>query len=187
MRRRALLLAAGALGLAPLLHAQQPSKLARIGVLAGAGDNLPGDFQPRAAHLGWIEGKNLAVDWRTTVKSEEIPALAADIVRQNPHVVDTGGPQVTQAMMNAAGAIPIVFIAVGDPVKLGFVKSLTHPRRQRHRVSDRRRSGTAGQAVEKLKEAAPRISRVGILIAAETMPCTSVSPNAPGSSPETSA
>lgn len=152
----------------PCLFAQQPPKLARIGVLAGAGDIVFREVFTRALRdLGWIEGKNLVVDWRTTVKPEEIPALAADIVRQKPHVVVTGGPQVTQAMMNAAGAIPIVFIAVGDPVKLGFVKSLTHPGGNVTGFQTVADPGLPGKLLEKLKEAAPRTSRVGILIAAD--------------------
>ena len=127
MKRRDWLLAASALLCAPL-YAQQPPRLARVGVLAGAGDMIFREPFTRALRdLGWLEGKNLVIDWRTTTKPEEIPALAADVVRQKPHVVVTGGPRVTLAVAKATSEVPIVFIAVGDPVKLGVVKSLTHP------------------------------------------------------------
>lgn len=163
--RRRLLLAVPALFSASLLHAQQTPSIARIGVLAGTADLAFRELFARTLRdLGWNEGKNLVIDWRTMTKPEEIPALAADLVRQKPHVVVTGGPQITQAVMNATSAIPIVFIAVGDPVKLGFVKSLTHPGGNVTGFQTVPSPGLPGKLMQMLKEAAPRTSRVGILI-----------------------
>jgi putative ABC transport system substrate-binding protein len=164
--RRRLLLAVPAMLSASLLRAQQSPGIARISVLAGTGDLL---FREPFTHalrtLGWIEGKNLIIDWRPAAKLEEIHALAADVVRQKPQVVVTGGPRITQAVMNATSAIPIVFIAVGDPVKLGFVKSLTHPGGNVTGFQTVPNPGLPGKLMQMLKEAAPRTSRVGILIA----------------------
>lgn len=164
--RRRFVAAAGAFAIPLAVRAQQAPRLARIGVLAGTGDLI---FREPFAHalreLGWIEGKNLVIDWRPTAKLEEIPTLAADVVRQKPHVVVTGGPRITQAVMNATSAIPIVFIAVGDPVKLGFVKSLTHPGGNVTGFQTVPNPGLPGKLMQMLKEAAPPTSRVGILIA----------------------
>ncbi len=163
--RRRLLLAVPALFSASLLHAQQTPSIARIGVLAGTADLAFRELFARTLRdLGWNEGKNLVIDWRTMTKPEEIPALAADLVRQKPHVVVTGGPQITQAVMNATSAIPIVFIAVGDPVKLGFVRSLTHPGGNVTGFQTVPNPGLPGKLLQMLKEAAPRSSRVGILV-----------------------
>lgn len=166
MNRRRLLLAVPAMFSASLLRAQQTPGIARIGVLAGTGDLVFREPFTRALHdLGWIEGKNLVIDWRPTAKLEEIHALAADVVRQKPHVVVTGGPRITQAVIEATSAIPIVFIAVGDPVKLGFVKSLTHPGGNVTGFQTVPNPGLPGKLMQMLKEAAPRTSRVGVLIA----------------------
>ncbi len=104
------------------------------------------------------------IDWRPT-KLEEIPALAADVVRHRPHVVITGGPRVTLAVAKETSEIPIVFIAVGDPVKLGVVKSLTHPGGNLTGFQTVANPGLPGKLMQLLKEAAPRTSRVGILLA----------------------
>jgi putative ABC transport system substrate-binding protein len=151
---------------APLALAQQPPRLARIGVLAGPGDLVFREpFTAALRSLGWTEGKNLVIDWRPTTKPEEIAALAADVVRLKPHVVVTGGPRVTLAVAKATSEIPIVFIAVGDPVKLGVVKSLTHPGGNITGFQTTPNPGLPGKLMQMLKEAAPRISRVGVLLA----------------------
>jgi len=165
MRRRELLVAsvsAPALPFASL--AQQPPKLARIGVLAGPGDLVFRDtFAGALRDLGWVEGRNLVIDWRPTPRQEEVPALAADMVREKPHVVVTGGPRITLAVAKATSEIPIVFIAVGDPVKLGIVRSLTHPGGNVTGFQTVPNPGFVGKLLQMLKEAAPRTSRVGIL------------------------
>ena len=163
--RRRLLLAASALLSAPLLHAQPPPKLARIGVLAGAGDTIFREPFTRALRdLGWIEGKNLVIDWRPTPKQEEVPALAADLVREKPHVVVTAGPRTTLAVANVTKTIPVVFIAVGDPIKLGFVQSLPRPGGNVTGFQTTPNLGLVGKLLQMLKEAAPRTSRVGLLV-----------------------
>lgn len=165
-RRRFVASAAfGALALPFWVCAQQP-KLARIGVLAGPGDLIFREpFAAALRDLGWVEGRNLVIDWRPTLKPEEISGLAVDVVRQKPHVIVTGGPRVTAAVANATSEIPIVFIAVGDPVKLGFVRSLTHPGGNITGFQTVPDPGLPGKLLQMLKEAAPRTSRVGILVA----------------------
>lgn len=162
MKRRMFLLALFALPIA--VRGQQPPKLARIGVLAGTGDLVFREtFANALRELGWVEGKNLVIDWRPTPKQEEVPAVAADMVRQKPHVIVTGGPRTTLAVAKVTSEVPIVFIAVGDPVKLGFVKSLTHPGGNVTGFQTVANPGFVGKLLQMLKEAAPRTSRVGIL------------------------
>jgi putative ABC transport system substrate-binding protein len=111
-----------------------------------------------------MEGRNLVIDWRPTPKQEEVPALVADMVRHKPHVVITGGPRITLAVAKVTGEIPIVFIAVADPIKLGVVKSLTHPGGNITGFQTNPNRGLVGKLLQMLKEAAPRTSRVGLLV-----------------------
>jgi ABC-type uncharacterized transport system substrate-binding protein len=149
----------------PRLNAQPPPKLARIGVLAGPGDLVFREtFTVAMRELGWVEDRNLVIDWRPTPKQEEVPALAADMVRQKPHVIITGGPRITQAVAKVTSEIPIVFIAVADPVKLGFVRSLPHPGGNLTGFQTNPNPGLVGKLLQMLKEAAPRTSRVGLLV-----------------------
>jgi len=169
MKRRALLLALCSLPAA--LYGQTPPKQARIGVLAGTGDLVFREaFADALRERGWVEGRNLVIDWRPTPKQEEVPALAADMVRQKPNVIITGGPRTTLAVAKVTSEIPIVFIAVGDPVKLGVVQSLTHPGGNVTGFQTIADPGFVGKLLQMLKEAAPRTSRVGILfVPANTM------------------
>jgi putative ABC transport system substrate-binding protein len=149
----------------PRLNAQQPPKLARIGVLAGAGDTIFREpFTHTLRDLGWIEGRNLVIDWRPTPKQDEVPSLAADMVRQKPHVVVTAGPRITQAVSAITKEIPIVFLGVADPVRLGVIKSLTHPGGNLTGFQTMVSPDQAGKLLQLLKEAAPKTSRVGLLI-----------------------
>lgn len=163
-RRR--FVASAAMAALPFRARGQPPRLARIGVLAGPGDVIfRAPFAAALRSLGWIEGTNLTIDWRATTRPEEIAALAADVVRGKPDVVVTGGPRVTRAVADATREIPIVFIAVGDPLKLGFVKSLTRPGGNITGFQTTPNPGLPGKLMQLLKEAAPRTSRIGILLA----------------------
>ena len=121
-------------------------------------------FASALRDLGWIEGRNLVIDWRPAPKPEEVPALAADMLRQKPHVVVTGGPRITSAVAKATSEIPIVFIAVSDPIMLGFVRSLTHPGGNVTGFQTSPNRDLVGKLLQMLKEAAPRTSRVGLLV-----------------------
>jgi ABC-type uncharacterized transport system substrate-binding protein len=77
---------------------------------------------------GWIEGKNLVVDYRwAELHVERLPALAAELVALKSDVLIGVGPQVTAALKSATSTIPIVFVAVANPVGLGLVQSLARP------------------------------------------------------------
>src|SRR5215831_16554502 len=122
------LVAATLLSTASFVEAQQPKKIPRIGYLTGV-DSAPNKvFLQGLGDLGYIEGKNILIEFRTTEgKSERLPELAAELVRMKVDVIvaDTSG-EVTAAK-NATATIPIVMRAVADPIALGLVASLAHP------------------------------------------------------------
>jgi putative ABC transport system substrate-binding protein len=150
---------------ARLARAQQPPRLARIGVLPAVGDPVFREVFTRALReLGWVEGRNLVIDWRPTPKPEEMPAIVADLVRQKPDVIVSRGPQPTREVAKATRTIPIVFIAIADPVKLGLVRSVARPGGNLTGFATTAGEGYAGKLLQLLKEAAPRTSHVGMLI-----------------------
>ena len=120
--------------------AQQAVKIARIGYLAA---NLAGT--PLASHeaflqglrdLGYVEGKNVVIEYRDAEgKDERLPALAAELVALKVDViVAAAGTLVALAAKQATRTLPIVFIAVGNPVTSGLVTSLARPGGKSHGV-----------------------------------------------------
>ena len=130
MRRNviALVLSALLFALSYSASAQQPKKVPRIGYLTSVGSAPNEAFLQGLRDLGYVEGKNVLIEFRTTGgKSERLPELAAELVRLKVDVIvaDTAG-EVTAAK-NATATIPIVMRGVADPIALGLVTSLAHP------------------------------------------------------------
>jgi ABC-type uncharacterized transport system substrate-binding protein len=150
-----------------LANAQQSGKIYRIGYLSGS---FPGSnygirsVQRELRNLGYIEGKNIAFDYRYAEdKLERSPILAEELVRLKVDVIIAGGSNDTQAAKNATNTIPIVFLeSVSDPVTLGLVASVAHPGGN---VTGFTTIATvlAGKRLVLLKEAIPKLSRVAIL------------------------
>ena len=135
--RRKLLLAlvAGALA-APLgALAQQQGKIRRIGFLAARSRSILANpdvyyeaFEQGLRELGYVEGKNIAIEWRFADGNiERLPGLAAELVRMKVEIIVTHGTVATQTAQRATGTIPIVFAAATEPVGSGFAKTLTRP------------------------------------------------------------
>ncbi|WP_283815524.1 ABC transporter substrate-binding protein [Bradyrhizobium jicamae] len=77
---------------------------------------------------GWIEGKNLIIDYRSAEgHAKRLPSLAAGLVALKPDLIVGPSPQVALALKSETATIPIVFVAVFDPVALGLVESLSRP------------------------------------------------------------
>jgi putative ABC transport system substrate-binding protein len=74
---------------------------------------------------GWIDGKNLIIDYRFSQPKDRLSASVADLIALNPDVLVSAGPQAAMALKSASATIPIVFVAVADPVGLGLVQSLS--------------------------------------------------------------
>src|SRR5215467_11485796 len=117
---------------APPAEAQQPTKIPRIGYLeqgtASGNAVLLDGFRQELSKLGWIEGKNISVEYRfAEQKNERLPELAADLVRLNVDliVVSSGPPAL--AAKKTTTTIPIVMANVGNPIGQGLIASLARP------------------------------------------------------------
>ena len=140
---------------------------AKVGVLspftpAGA-DAWHHAFRQGLRDLGWIEGKNIAVEYRFAEgKNDRLPALAADLVRLKVDVIVTAVNTDTLAARNATKTIPIVMASAGDPVGFGLVDSLAHPGGNVTGLSQIAPE-LSGKRLELLKEIVPNLSRVAAL------------------------
>jgi putative ABC transport system substrate-binding protein len=155
-------------GSALTVRAQEPAKVARIGVLGGDLARAPravAAFRQRLTELGYIEGRNAVVEYRSAEgRPERLPALAAELVALNVDViVATGGATAAVPARRVTTTIPIVFIAVGDPVRLGLVESLARPGGNATGLSSVFPDAVA-KLVELVHEALPRAKRIAILI-----------------------
>ncbi len=115
---------------ASLAEAQQAGKIPRIGYLnRGAGPGEASEaFLNGLRDLGWIEGKNIAIEYRwAEYKMDRLPALAEELVRLKVDLIVTATQRVSRAAKNAMGAIPIVMMYAADVVENGLVRSLTRP------------------------------------------------------------
>jgi putative ABC transport system substrate-binding protein len=149
-------------------HAQQPAKVAKIGYLwfRSASDPAAGgrrSFERELRALGYVEGKNIAVEDRSAEgKLDRLSAVADELVRLGVDVLVTAGTPGAQALKNATRTIPIVFTSVGDPVAAGLVDSLARPGENITGFTEI--SGVlAGKRLELLKETVPKLSRVAVL------------------------
>src|SRR2546425_12866256 len=127
----AVVLAVG-LSLAPLAaEAQQPGKVPRIGYLGlnrAAYPDLVEAFLQGLRDLGYVEGRNIVIEYRDAEgKSERLPALAAELVALKVDVIVTASTLAALAAKQATKTIPIVFAAAADPVTSGLVTSLARP------------------------------------------------------------
>ena len=157
--------------LAPLAHgliaqAQQPTKVPRIGYLSAASPSAISArieaFRQGLRELGYVEGKNIIIEWRSAEgKLDRLSELAAELVRLKVDVIVTGGPIPTRAAKEATVTIPIVMAFDIDPVGLGFVASLARPGGNITGLSTLAPE-ISGKRLELLKEIVPKLSRVAV-------------------------
>jgi putative ABC transport system substrate-binding protein len=164
---RFLLLATVLLTTAPTAGAQQAGKIFRIGFLdastASANAVLLDAFRQELKKLGWIEGKNIAIEYRfAEQKPERLPELAADLVRLKVDLIVVSGLTMALAAKKATTTIPIVMATSADPVGAGLIASLARPGGNVTGLSSLPDElGT--KRLEILKDAVPKLSRVGLL------------------------
>ncbi len=166
-RKLVIALGAGALAWAGAVRAQAPTKVRRIGLLL---TSSPSDavlwyqaFRLGLRDLGWVEGKNISIEYRYAEgSSERLPDLAADLVRLKVDVIVTGATSDSVAAQKATNAIPIVMAAGGDPVAMGVVESLARPGGNVTGLSQMAQQ-LVGKRLELLKEIVPKLSRVAVL------------------------
>ena len=147
-------------------EAQQVAKIARIGYLATnltTSPHLPEAFRQGLRDLGYVEGRNVVIEYRSAEGIERFPALAAELVALKVDVIFVGGgTRVALAAMQATKTIPIVFTGVGDPVTSGLVTNLARPGGN---VTGLAGLGPelVGKRLEQLTQAVPGVSRVAVL------------------------
>src|SRR5262245_53658294 len=171
MDRRAFLTGTFALLAAPLAAgAQSTGKVFRIGILGNVpltdreGARLWGAFIQGLRELGYVEGRNIAIEHRSSEgQYGRLPALAAELVRLKVDVIVTPASQNTVAATQATRAIPIVMAASADPVADGLVASLARPGGNVTGLTLTASPETAGKQLELLKEIVPSVSRMAIL------------------------
>jgi putative ABC transport system substrate-binding protein len=170
-KRRKLVIALGAgLLAAPLSSiAQQQGKVWRVGLLSlnGRPDSLDshyfGGFPRGMRELGYVEGKNLVIEWRfADDKAERLPGLAAELVQRTVDVIVTTSTPTSLAAQKATTTIPIVMGSVADPVGSGLVKSLAHPGGN---ITGLASFGDfSPKLLEMLHSMVPKLSRVAVLV-----------------------
>src|SRR5688572_11708052 len=166
-RRRFLLTAlVGALAEPFAAEAQQAAQIARIGWLGinrAASPHLSEAFRQGLRDLGYVEGRNVMIEYRDAEgKLERLPVLAAELVALKVDVIVAGPTPATLAAKQATRTIPIVFASGGDPVTDGLVTSLARPGGNVTGLSGLSPE-LAGKWLEQLKLAVPEVSRVAAL------------------------
>ena len=128
MKRREFIAGTAALPVSPRRSWAQGTAR-QVGTLGGFQNlQISKVFQESLRGHGWIEGKNLIIDERYFENhAERIPALAAELVALKPDLLIGANTQSAVALKSATASIPIVFVAVADPVRLGLVQSLSRP------------------------------------------------------------
>jgi len=147
-------------------QAQQPTKIPRIGYLAAvslsANSARTEAFRQGLRELGYVEGKNILIEWRSAEgKTDRLAALAAELARLKVNIIVTGGTIVTRAAKETTNTIPIVMTQDSDPILNGIVASLARPGGNITGLSTLAPE-LSGKRLELLKETVPRLSRVAV-------------------------
>ena len=147
-------------------RAQQSERVRRVGMLTGLDQSyqaLAAAFREGLSKLGWIEGQNLMTELRFGAgDADAIRTYAAELMSLAPDVIFTTTVPATKAVQQQTLTIPIVFVAVGDPVDNGIVKNIARPEGNATGVTNLVAS-FGGKWIALLKEAAPRVERVALV------------------------
>jgi putative ABC transport system substrate-binding protein len=168
MRRRDFITFIGgaATGWPLVTRAEQPATVARIGYLglgpASAVSSRVEALQAGLRDLGWIEGKNLLFEFRWADNVDQLPGLAADLVRMKVDVIFATSSTLVEAARQATKTIPIVFATHADPIGSGHVASLPRPGGNITGLSELTTEIDA-KALEILKEVVPQSTQIGVL------------------------
>jgi putative ABC transport system substrate-binding protein len=152
---------------APPVQAQQAEKVPRVGYLSGGSLSALAArieaFRQGLRDLGYVEGKNIVIEWREAKGNfDRVRELADELVRLKVDVIVSPGPAVTRPLKEATSTIPIVMAQDTDPVGSGFVASLARPGGNVTGLATLAPE-MGGKQLELLKETVPRLSRVAII------------------------
>jgi putative tryptophan/tyrosine transport system substrate-binding protein len=159
---------AGALVVSDVAKGQQVEKVARVGILSSSYSSgvtpTRQAFEDRLGELGWTVDRNLILERRFAEgQLDRLPALAQDLVRLKIDVIAAFGPLTIKPARDATNTIPIVMIAVSDPVGKGLVASLARPGGNVTGVTWGAGTEVIGKVLETLKEAIPGATQVAVL------------------------
>ena len=138
----------------------------RVGLLSGFQNlQILKVFHEALRDHGWIEGKNLIIDYRYFEgHAERIPTLSTELVALKPDLLIGSGPQAAAALKSATATIPIVFVAVADPVGLGLVQSLPRPGGNTTGFATMVPEDFLAKRIEILRELVPGASKIALSI-----------------------
>ncbi len=171
MKRRSVLvlLGGGAIAWPLVARAQRPDRVRRLGLLLpyiesdSQAQARVTEFRTALQERGWTDGRNVQFEFRYTQgQSDRLPALAADLVQRQVDVILTAGTECTDAARKATKTIPIVMVAVGDPIAAGFIASLAQPGGNITGTSLLATELTA-KRLQLLKETLPALTRLAVL------------------------
>jgi putative ABC transport system substrate-binding protein len=161
--RRAVLLVVGALAVGGYcLGAEPQQRVHRIGLL-NPGTEVPAGFIQGLRKFGYVEGQNIFIEIRNAGgKAENLPGLLGDLSNRGVSVIVANGPTAVGVALKATKSIPIVMVSGGNPVRRGFVKSLSVPGGNVTGLSSAA-PGVSAKRIELAKECLPWLARVVVL------------------------
>jgi putative tryptophan/tyrosine transport system substrate-binding protein len=167
-RRELITLLGGAVAWPLAARAQQSGKIPRVGFMgnstAALEANLVGPFRDGLRELGYQEGHNIVIEYRWAEgQYERFPALIAELLAVPVDVIVTAGTPATLAVKKATSMVPLVMIAVGDPVGTGIVPSLARPGGNITGLSSIA-PDLEGKRLELLREVIPKLSHVALFL-----------------------
>ena len=167
MRRRDLLALVGAAAFAPFgAAAQGPNNRPRIGFLGNSTPTLEASlvdsFRKGLGDLGYVEGRNISIEYRWAEGDyDRLPSLVRDLVQSKVAMIVTAGTPAALAVKEAGSSVPLVMIAVGDPVGTGLVSSLARPGGNVTGLTSMTPE-LEGKRLELIKEVVPAVSRLAV-------------------------
>jgi putative tryptophan/tyrosine transport system substrate-binding protein len=162
------LLGGAAVAWPSVVRAQQTDRMPRIGVLVRHAENDPelqlwlAAFRQGLEKLGWSEGRNVQFDYRFHPGTDQLQALVKELIALKPDVILSEGTATAAAFQRKTRVIPIVFVAVSDPIGSGFVASLARPGGNLTGVMQYE-AGITGKWLAMLKEIAPDLTRAALV------------------------
>lgn len=151
-------------------RAQQTERIRRIGVVMGYSESDPNGqlqvaaFRQQLQKLGWVEGRNIRIDWRYAADDPgHIRSIAEELLRLSPDVMVANSNLVTTVLQSVVHTIPLVFVSVSDPIGSGFVTDLARPTGNITGFANYQPT-MGSKWLELLRQIAPRVENVGVLL-----------------------